>query len=495
MILGMALLQMQGIRQVFPGVVALDSVDFQLEAGEIRALMGENGAGKSTLIKVLTGVYQPDSGSISLEDRQIRPASPAHAQGLGISTVYQEVNLAPNLSVAENIGLGADSGNWVRWSELRQRARAALARLNLDLDVDRPVSDYSMAIQQLVAIARAIDREAKVLVLDEPTSSLDQGECEQLFALMRTLRGQGMAIVFVTHFLEQVYAVADSITVLRNGEKVGDWATAELPREELVAKMLGRSLESVDVKSQLPTSPAAVFLKVEGIGRKKYLQPLSLEVREGEVVGLTGLLGSGRTEAMKLIYGATASDSGSVNGQKPFRSPYSAIRASLGLCPEDRKAEAIFPGLSIRENILTVLQARRGWFRPLSNAKGRQLADEMIAKLQVKTPGSDKLIEQLSGGNQQKVILARWLAAEPKCLLLDEPTRGIDVGTKLEIRLLMRQLCKRGMAFIFTSSELEEVVGTSDRLVVLRDRHKVGELEGDEVTEEAAMQAIAGTAK
>lgn len=477
---------MQGIEKSFPGVKALQKVDFTLEAGEIRALMGENGAGKSTLIKVLTGVYQPDSGGIELDGARINPTSPAHAQALGISTVYQEVNLAPNLSVAESICLGS-GGTLIRWKAMKQRAGSALDRLNLKIDVDRTLGDYPTAIQQLVAIARAIDRQAKVLVLDEPTSSLDQDECDRLFALMRQLRDQGMGIVFVTHFLDQVYAVSDSITVLRNGEKVGDWRTAELDREALVAKMIGRNLDHSTQGTKLAVEGGETCLEVSNLGKQNYLYPLSFKVQSGEVVGLAGLLGSGRTETMKLAFGAVSADTG-----RAYNSPSAAIRGGLGFCSEDRKSEAIFPGLSIKENIAIVLQGKLGWFRPIPPGNLQKMAQDMIATLNIKTPDAEKPIEQLSGGNQQKVILSRWLVAEPKCLLLDEPTRGIDVGAKFEIRDMIRGLCREGMAFLFTSSELEEVVGTSDRVLVMRDRRMVNELEGDGVTEPAIMQAIAG---
>ncbi len=477
---------MQGISKGFPGVRALQEVEFSIEPGEIRALMGENGAGKSTLIKVLTGVYQPDSGSIELEGSPVRPTSPAHAQALGISTVYQEVNLAPNLTVAESICLGS-GGAFVRWSDMRTRARSALQRLNLDVDVNRTLDSYPTAIQQLVAIARAIDRQAKVLVLDEPTSSLDQDECTRLFDLMRQLREQRMGIVFVTHFLDQVYAISDSITVLRNGEKVGDWKCADLDRSGLVSKMLGRNVEQERQSDKTTAEKGGTCLDISNLGKKNYLYPVTFEIRKGEVVGLAGLLGSGRTEIMKLTFGAVSADTGKV-----FGSPAAAIRDGLGFCSEDRKTEAIFPGLSIKENIAIVLQGKRGWHRPIPATQLERMAQQMIEKLNIKTPDTQKTVEQLSGGNQQKVILSRWLVTEPKCLLLDEPTRGIDVGAKFEIREMIRGLCRQGMAFLFTSSELEEVVGTSDRVLVLRDRKQVGELTGFDVTEEAIMSAIAG---
>jgi simple sugar transport system ATP-binding protein len=489
------LLELKGIRKEFPGVVALDDVDFAVEEGEIRALMGENGAGKSTLIKVLTGVYAPDAGNIVFEGLGIRPRSTAHAQELGISTVYQEVNLVPNLSVAENICLGSEPRSFGRidWRAMRTRARTALQRMNLQLDVAQPLSSFSTALQQMIAIARALDRDAKVLVLDEPTSSLDRDECERLFALMRDLRGRGMAIVFVTHFLDQVYAIADTITVLRNGRLVGNWKSADLSRHALVSEMIGRNLEEVGRTGHFDQT-GGVLVAADGLGRKRSVEPTTFDVRKGEVVALSGLLGSGRTETMRLVFGADPADSGTIAMDGTIvsiKSPADAVRARMGFCSEDRKLEGICPGLSIRENVLLVLQARRGWHRAIPKARQREIVDDFIGRLQIKTPDSERPIENLSGGNQQKALLARWLAADPRFLILDEPTRGIDVGSKLEIRTLIRELAGQGMGFLFTSSELEEVVHTADRVVVLRDRRKVGELSGTEVTEAKIMGIIA----
>ena len=500
------LLELKGIRKEFPGVVALDGVDFAVDAGEIRALMGENGAGKSTLIKVLTGVYAPDGGTIMLlrpttraeggsSLRAIQPRSTAHAQELGISTVYQEVNLVPNLSVAENICLGSEPRKFGRidWRAMRARARTALQRMNLLLDVSQPLSSFSTALQQMIAIARALDRDAKVLVLDEPTSSLDRDECDRLFSLMRDLRDRGMAIVFVTHFLDQVYAIADTITVLRNGRLVGNWKTADLSRHALVSEMIGRSLEDIE-RTDLRKQADEVLLAVDGLARKRSMSPISLDVRRGEIVALSGLLGSGRTETMRLVFGADHADAGTIAMDGTLlriKSPADAVRARMGFCSEDRKLEGICPGLSVRENILLVLQARRGWHRAIPRARQREIVDDFIGRLQIKTPDSERPIENLSGGNQQKALLARWLAADPRFLILDEPTRGIDVGSKLEISMLIRNLASQGMGFLYTSSELEEVVHTADRVVVLRDRSKVGELTGSDLTEGKIMGLIA----
>ncbi len=488
---------MSGIGKAFPGVVALDHVDFAVEAGEVRALMGENGAGKSTLIKILSGALSSDSGTIVLDGQEIRPRSPVHAQELGISTVFQEVDLAPNLTVAECVCLGRENRRFglIDRRAMATRTERALERLDLRLDVQRPLASYSTAVQQLVAIARALDRDAKVLVLDEPTSSLDREEVDRLFALIRDLRGHGMGIVFVTHFLDQTYAVSDSITVLRNGSLVGTWPVGELPVDRLVAAMIGRSLEGSRAPRRSSVDSGETMLRVKHLGKRKMLQPIDFDAHRGEVVALSGLLGSGRTETLRLVYGAERPDSGSVEvagSAKRIGSPREAVRLGLGLCPEDRKAEGICPGLSIRENVLLVLQAKCGWFRPISRRRQDSIVDDLIGRLGIRTPDGEKPIDQLSGGNQQKALLARWLAAQPKLLLLDEPTRGVDIGSRTEIQGLIRQLADDGMGFLVASSELEEVVQIADQVLVLRDRHLVGTLQGDAIEEDAVMELIAG---
>jgi galactofuranose transport system ATP-binding protein len=497
------LLRARGIIKSFPGVKALSGVDFTMRRGEVHALMGENGAGKSTLIKVLTGVYQRDGGEMSLDGRAITPQSPQHAEACGISTVYQEVNLLPYLSVAENICLGRQKTTFglINWRQMRTRAEAALARLGIEIDVAEPVSSYSIALQQLVAIARALDVDAKLLILDEPTSSLDEGEVERLFAILRQLKAQGLGIVFVTHFLDQVYAVSDRITVLRNGAFVGEYEAAKLPRIELISKMMGRELSEAEFKRERATRAAAEpaktpLLELRGIGRRGSLQPMDFTVNEGEILGLAGLLGSGRTETVRLIFAIDAADQGKLllDGRSVhIGSPRSAIAHRFGFLPEDRKIEAIIPNLSVRENIVLALQASRGWTRYVPRAKQNELANQFIQALNIKTPGAEQPIRLLSGGNQQKVILARWLASHPRLLLLDEPTRGIDVGAKLEIEKLIAKLTSEGMAILFISSDLEETVRNSHRVIVLRDRRRVAELNGDEITEHNIMHAIAKT--
>jgi len=493
----------KGICKYFPGVKALTGVDFELKAGEIHCLMGENGAGKSTLIKVLTGVETLDGGEIFLEKRHIQPRSPQHAQQLGISTVYQEVNLCPNLSVAENIFIGREPRKIGRidWKEINRRATALLIKMNLDIDVTQPLERYSVAIQQMVAIARALDISAKVLILDEPTSSLDAKEVEHLFSVIRKLKEHGMGILFVTHFIEQVYAVSDRITILRNGSLVGVYKTAELPRVQLIAKMLGRTFEEFNAGIKTKTQIAevneqeCVFLQVRGLGSRGAIAPFDLTVQKGEILGLVGLLGSGRTETARMIFGLDKSDSGEIRieGKRlKILSPANAIKQGLAFCPENRKTEGIIDNLSVRENIILALQAKLGWRKYIARKRQEEIADKYIALLSIKTSGKEQLVKNLSGGNQQKVILARWLITQPKLLILDEPTRGIDVGTKAEIQKLILQLAEEGMSVIFISSELDESIRCCDRLAVLRDRVKIAELAGEEIEEKVVMQTIAG---
>jgi simple sugar transport system ATP-binding protein len=496
-----ALLEARAVEKVFPGVRALDGVDFTLRRSEIHALLGENGAGKSTLIKVLTGVYRRSGGTILLDGQPINPASTGEAQQLGISTVYQEVNLIPGLSVAENLFLGRQPRKWgglIDWRSMRRRAQEAMARLNLNIDVTRPLDSQPIAIQQMVAIARAVDVSAKVLILDEPTSSLDRDEVARLFDVMRRLKAQGMGIVFVTHFLDQVYAVSDRITVLRNGKLVGAYDAAALPRLDLISKMIGRDAREVEAHHTADEAKAVEgkppFLSAKKLGKRGSIEPFDLDLRPGEVVGLAGLLGSGRTETARLLFGIDRPDSGelTIDGvATTLRTPRQAVDRKLAFCPEDRKAAAIIPDLSIRENIVLALQARRGWLRRLSRRRQDEIADKYIKALRIATPDAEKPIKLLSGGNQQKAILARWLLTEPRLLILDEPTRGIDVGAKFEIAKLIDSLCAEGMSLLFISSELEEVVRSCRRVIVLRDRHQVGELTGERISEQNIMSTIA----
>ncbi len=491
--------ELLGVSKVFPGVQALDNVDFHLNGGEVHALLGENGAGKSTLIKIMTGAAQRDSGKILFDGAPVEIATPAEARALGISTVYQEVNLIPTMSVTKNLTLERQPRRYglISWRQASARARERLKRLRLDIDVERPLASYSIAVQQLVAIARALEDDTRVLVLDEPTASLDAREVDLLFGILRDLKTRGIAIVFITHFIDQVYQIADRISVLRNGRLVGTATTAELPRLDLISLMLGRALEQTERRraTGAPAPMGEPILAVEGLGRRRYMGNFDLQLRAGEVVGLAGLLGSGRTETCKLVFGAMRHDAGQVRFEGApiaIRSPRQAVRLGIGFCPEDRKAEGIIPELSIRENIVLALQAKRGWLRRLPHDEQERLAREMVETLGIATPDVDKPVGQLSGGNQQKVILARWLASNSRILILDEPTRGIDVGAHAEIIALIRGLCREGMALLVASSELDEIVAVSDRVAVLRDRHKVGEIAGDAVTRENIIHTIAG---
>ena len=494
------LLELRGIGKTFPGVVALAGVDFTVRAGEIHALLGENGAGKSTLIKVLTGVYQADAGELRLAGQVIRPAAPKEAEHLGISTVYQEVNLVPSLSVAENITLGRQPGRlgFLNWRAIRRRALAALARLEVECDVDAELGSLSVAMQQMLAIARALDTSARLLVLDEPKASLDEREVAELFGNMRKLRGEGMGIVFVTHFLDQVYAVTDRLTVLRNGQLVGEYATADLSRLGLVGKMLGREVSAADFTSHaaLPAAATQPVLAARGLTRRGAIAPVDLSLQAGEVVGLGGLLGSGRTETARLLFGIDGRDAGeiSVRGAAArITSPRDAVRLGLAFCSEDRKAEGILPNLSVRENLIFALQGKRGMLRALSRAEQAQLCDHYIKALRIKTADAETPIKNLSGGNQQKVLLARWLATRPALIILDEPTRGIDIGAKQEIEQLIAKLRDDGLAVLFISSEIDEVVRNCSRVLVLRERRLTGEVAGAGLNSENLMHLMAGT--
>jgi monosaccharide-transporting ATPase len=497
-------LEMRKISKVFPGVKALSGVDFRLLRGEVHAIMGQNGAGKSTLVKVLTGVHKHDAGEILLEGKAIRPDSPFAAQKLGISTVYQEVNLCPNLSVAENLFIGRQPMRFGRidWRTLNGKAEEALGRLNLQIDVTQELSSYSIAIQQMVAIARVLDVSSKILILDEPTSSLDESEVERLFGLIRKLRDQGLAILFITHFLDQVYRISDRITVLQNGVFCGEFETAQLPKLELIAKMLGKELSefkyatehAAKKKEAAPARPDAPVLRIRQLGLRGSIAPFDLDLSRGEVLGLAGLLGSGRTEMAKLIFGIDGANQGEVQVEGKnahIGSPHAAMMEGLGFCSEDRKTEGVFGELTVRENIILALQAKKGPLRHLPLKKQLEIADRLIEALKIKTPSAEAAAFQLSGGNLQKVMLARWLATDPTVLILDEPTRGIDVGAKLEIMELILNLSRRGMGVIFISSEFEEVVRCSDRIAVLKDHAKVGELSGQDLDERNIMRAIA----
>jgi simple sugar transport system ATP-binding protein len=503
-----AILQMRGICKEFPGVKALVDVDFRLFPGEVHALMGENGAGKSTLIKVLTGVYDIEVGLIELDGTQVRFSGPLEAQQAGVSTVYQEVNLCANLSVAENIYIGREPRSFgrIRWAEVRRRAADLMRRLELDIDVTAPLSSYSLAIQQMVAIARAVDIDAKVLVLDEPTSSLDASEVAQLFRVMRQLKSEGIAILFVSHFLDQIYEISDRMTVLRNGRLVGEYQTSELSQVDLIGKMIGKELATLEelgekqARSELSAIESTEpVLRAEEVGRKGSIEPFTLSIHDGEVVGLAGLLGSGRSELARLLFGADHADSGtfSISGEKvALRSPRAAISQKVAFCSENRRTEGLVGDLTVRENVILAMQAARGWARPIPRRQQDELVARYIKALNINPPNPEHLVRNLSGGNQQKVILARWLITEPRLLILDEPTRGIDVGAKAEIQKLVASLSDGGMAVLYISAELEEVLRLSHKVVVLRDRRVVAELPNEsDLNVDKIMQTIASGAE
>ena len=490
-------LEMKDIEIQFPGVKALDKVSFTLRRGEVHSLLGENGAGKSTLIKCLTGVNHKDGGQIILDGKEINPTSPQQAMELGISTVFQEINLCPNLTVAENIFIGRQpmKGGRINWKEIRRRAEELMTRFHLDIDVNRPLSAYSTAIQQMVSIARAVDVKAKILILDEPTSSLDDNEVKLLFDVMRDLRNEGIGIIFITHFLDQVYEISDRMTILRNGHLIGSYNIGDLTKVQLVTEMIGKDIDVIfNLKKAEVGENAAMMLEAEHIGIPGKVKDISVNLKEGELLGFAGLLGSGRTETAEMLFGAEKTVNGEIRirgEKKNLRDPHDAIMAKIAFCPEDRKRDGIIGDLSIRENIMLAVQARRGFMHPMSRAEQEKLADKYIKALSIATPDAEKKIGELSGGNQQKVILARWMASNPDVLILDEPTRGIDVGAKAEIQRLMLEMCGEGMSIIFISSELDEIIRCSNRIVIMRDRAKVAEVDGENCTQQQILNIIA----
>ena len=495
------LLRMEHISKTFPGVVALVDAHLSVKRGEIHALVGQNGAGKSTLIKILTGAYRRDSGTILFDDHVVDFQSPQQAQNNGISTIYQEINLVPFRSVAENVFMGREPRRWgiLDWRKMHAETTRLLERLSVSIDVTRPLMNYNIAIQQMVAIARAISFESKLVVMDEPTSSLNEREVETLFTIIRQLKSEGVSVVFVGHRLDELYAVCDRVTIMRDGSTVDVRELKELTRVELVARMLGKELGEVrrgqtsfaveqhHVKEQ-------TLLEARDLRRGRVLQGASVTVRAGEIVGLAGLLGSGRSEVARSIFGADPIESGEVlveGKQTHFHSPIDAIRAGIGFCPEDRKMDGIIPYLSVRENLtlaaLPVL-SRNGI---VSRERQQEVVETFIRRLGIKTASPEQKIRELSGGNQQKVLLARWLCLNPRLLILDEPTRGIDVGAKAEIQALIEELAEKGLGVLMISSELEELTEGSDRIVVLRDGQTVASLEHEEIDQNVVMAAMA----
>ncbi|REJ07000.1 sugar ABC transporter ATP-binding protein [Microbacterium bovistercoris] len=497
------IVELEGITVEFPGVRALDDVDFRLFPGEVHAVMGENGAGKSTLIAVLTGTCEPVSGIVRVAGEERRFTGVADARAAGVATVFQETQLAPNLSVAENVMLGRERRGrlGISWRRTRADAAAALSRLGLDdLDPRIPLSLLSPAQKQLVALARAVVDDPRVLVLDEPTSSLDQAEVDMLMRVIRGLRERGVAILFVSHFLEQAFAISDRMTVLRGGRRIGENATRDLDRTDLISQMLGKDIESLRaLRSQRQAHHYVMdglpALRAADVGRRGELDRTDVELQRGEIIGLAGLRGSGRTELASVLAGAARTDSGEiwVDGERvDLRSPSAALRQRIAMTTESRRTDGIIPGLTARENIVLSIQALRGWSRPLSPAEATALIDTYVEALHLDPDDLDRPAELLSGGTQQKVLLARALAVRPHVLILDEPTRGIDIAAKLEIQRRIAQLAADGVAVVFISSELEEVVRLSDRILVLKDRQKIGELSnGPGITVDTVVEMIA----
>jgi ribose transport system ATP-binding protein len=491
---------MQGIDKSFLGVPALRDAHFDVARGEVHALIGQNGAGKSTLIKVLTGVYAKDSGHIQFDGREVAFSSPHAAQLAGLSTIYQEVNLVPFRSVAENVFLNREPKRFglIDWGRMNREAAAILKRLDINVDVTRPIYEYSIATQQMTALARALSTDAKLVIMDEPTSALAEQEVQTLFRVIRQLKSEGISVVFVSHRLDELYAVCDRVTVMRDGRTIDVRPMAEIGRYELVSKMLGRELAEqlshrrADDGAELPDQQPV--LEAAELRRGRALDGVSLSIRSGEIVGLAGLLGSGRSETARAIFGADPPDSGTVivdGTPLHLRSPKDAVGHKIGFAPEDRKTEGIIPQLSVRENLTLALLPHLRRNGIIDGKRQTETVDRFIKAIGIKCSSPEQPIRELSGGNQQKVLLARWLCTNPRLLILDEPTRGIDVGAKRDIQVLVRQLADEGLAVLLISSELEEIIADSDRVVTLRDGRSVAEFTGDQITENALMQAMA----
>lgn len=498
--MGSPLLQFQNISKHFPGVKALDRVNLDLEAGEVHALLGENGAGKSTLIKILSGAYTKDEGKIIVSGREVELAGPRDALSLGISVIYQELNLVPYLTVAENVCLGREplrgKGGFLNQRAMAETARAALTFMDVDIDPQAVVADLSIAQRQMVEIAKAVSREARILVMDEPTSSLTESETAKLFRVISTLKQRGVGIIYISHRMEEIFAIADRVTVLRDGQYVGTKRISEVTREELVTMMVARKLSEYYAREQVEASD--VVLEVKNLSAGRLLRDISLSVRRGEVVGLAGLVGSGRTELARCIFGVDRIDQGQllIDGE-PVRisSPQEAIRLGIALVPEDRKKSGLVLKMAVRENLSLPLMSSGkrenplvAWGQWLRRGSELGLVSDFIKQLNIKTPSDAQNVGKLSGGNQQKVVLAKWLAINPKLLILDEPTRGIDVGAKAEIYALINECTKRGMGILMISSELPEVLGMSDRILVMGGGRIRGELSRKDATQERIMQ-------
>lgn len=495
-----ALLHMQGIYKSFGGISALSDGELFIHPGEVHALIGQNGAGKSTMVKVLNGAYSRDKGTINFDGREVTFTSPHHAQQGGVSTIFQEVNLVGYRSVTENIVLGQEPKKWgmIDWEKAHQMAKSAVERFGLDIDVSQPLNSYNIAIQQLIAIARAVSFNAKLVIMDEPTSSLDDGETEVLFSVIRDLKAQGVAILYISHHLDELFAVCDSVTIMRDGKTIGRHPISEVTKLDLVSKMIGRNVDEISGLGQTGFGTSVerhgeVILEVEALSCGNSLRDASFVLHQGEIVGLAGLLGAGRSELTRALFGADVADGGVVKFEDKstkFTSPKQAIKSGVGLCTEDRKIDGIIPQLSVRENATLAMLPALSRHGVIARQDERALVDEYMDRLKIKASTIEQPISELSGGNQQKVLLARWLAVEPHILMLDEPTRGIDVGAKREIQRLIFELAQKGMSIIMVSSEFEELIEGADRVVVLQAGRTVAELDKAELSEEALLQAV-----
>ena len=492
-------IELKNITKRFGKVTANDKVCLSVKRGEILSVLGENGSGKTTLMNMISGIYYPDEGQIFVNGKEVTIRSPKDSFALGIGMIHQHFKLVDVLTAAENIILGLSGREVLDMKAVSAKINELTAKYGFELDPDQKIYTMSVSQKQTVEIVKVLYRGADILILDEPTSSLDDGEVEKLFTLMLRLKGEGVGIIFVTHFLEQVYAVCDKITVLRNGQLVGEFTTAELPRVQLVAKMMGKDFDDLaaikEAKEEEEHTEEDIVIKAVGLGKKGYIKPFDLVIHKGEVVGFTGLLGSGRSETVRVLYGAERPDEGTlqVKGNGIIaKHPIISMHAGMAYLPEDRKNEGIIADMSVRENMIMALQAKRGMFHLLSRKQQEEFTDKYIEMLQIKTASRETPIKSLSGGNQQKVIIGRWLLTNPDFLILDEPTRGIDVGTKTEIQKLVVKLASQGMAVVFISSEIEEMLRTCDRMVVMRDGAKVGELSGNEMNQSSIMSTIAG---
>jgi ABC-type sugar transport system, ATPase component len=491
------ILSMKQIFKSFPGVKALNNVDFFVKAGEVHSLMGENGAGKSTLIKILTGVYQYDSGEIIYNGNKVRFNNTLDAQKAGISTIYQELNMIPYLSVGENIFLGRypRHNRTIDWTALYRDAQILLDEMDIKADAKRSICEYGTAIQQMVLITRAINLNCKLIVMDEPTSSLDTKEVKHLFSLIENLKKRGISVVFISHRLDEVYAISDRITILKDGTSVGTYMANELTQYELISKMIGRDIEnSFEHKRVFDAEQKEYIVEIKDIVSLPMVRKVNIKIKSGEIVGLAGLLGSGRTETAKVLFGYDQPDNGEIfiQGQKVhLKSPNQAIAKGLAFCTENRREEGIIPNMSVKDNITLACLPQLSKFGFIQKKEQDKLVEEYIKNLGIKTPSSTQKIKNLSGGNQQKVILARWMATKPKVIILDEPTRGIDVGAKREVEVLVRKLADNGISVLYISSEISELVRNCDKVYILRDGEVVGEVTDEDINENKLMYIIA----